>query len=63
MLWLWYRLTAAAPIQPLAWKLPGAALKRKKKAEKRVVSMQAKESLETEMLFIIYYKQKLRILE
>ena len=30
---LWYRLTAATPIQPLAWKLPyaaGAALKRKK---------------------------------
>ena len=33
-LWLWRRLAAAAPIQPLAWKLPyaaGAALKRKKK--------------------------------
>ena len=34
-LWLWCRLAAAAPIQPLAWELPyaeGVALKRKKKA-------------------------------
>ena len=34
LLWLWYRLTVAAPIGPVAWKLPytgGAALKRKKK--------------------------------
>ena len=34
MLWLWCRLAAAAPIQPLAGELPyaaGAALKRKKK--------------------------------
>ena len=33
MLWLWRRLAAAAPIQPLAWELPyapGAALKIKK---------------------------------
>ena len=33
---LWCRLAAAAPVQPLAWKLPyamGAALKRKKKKE------------------------------
>ena len=32
-LWLWGRLAAAAPIQPLAWKLPytaGAAVKSKK---------------------------------
>ena len=32
LLWLWYRLAAAAPIQPLAWELPhaaGAALKAK----------------------------------
>ena len=32
--WLWYRLAAAALIQPLAWGLPyaaGAALKRKKR--------------------------------
>ena len=26
-LWLWCRLAAAAPIQPLAWKLPYAAWK------------------------------------
>ena len=34
LLWLWGRLAAAAPIQPLAWELPyatGAALKKKKK--------------------------------
>ena len=30
LLWLWHRLAAAAPIQPLAWELPyatGAAIK------------------------------------
>ena len=35
LLWLWCRLAAAAPIQPLAWKLPyamGTAIKRKKNA-------------------------------
>ena len=34
LLWLWSRLAAAAPIQPLDWELPyvtGAAIKRKKK--------------------------------
>ena len=34
LLWLWHRLAAVAPIQPLAWELPhatGVALKRKKK--------------------------------
>ena len=34
LLWLWCRLAAAAPIQPLAWEPPyavGAALKKKKK--------------------------------
>ena len=33
LLWLWYRLEPAAPIGPLAWKLPyavGLALKRQK---------------------------------
>ena len=33
LLWLWYRPTAAAVIQPLAWELPyavGVALKRQK---------------------------------
>ena len=36
-LWLWYRPTAAALIQPLAWELSytaGAALKKKKKKKK-----------------------------
>ena len=34
LLWLWCRLAAAAPLQPLAWELPyamGVALKSKKK--------------------------------
>ena len=38
LLWLWHRLAALALFQPLAWELPyaeGAALKRKKKKEKR----------------------------
>ena len=33
LLWLWHRLAATAPIQPLAWELPcalGAALKSKR---------------------------------
>ena len=33
LLWLWHRLAATAPIQPLAWEPPyavGAALKRQK---------------------------------
>ena len=37
-LWLWCRLEATAPIQPLAWELScaaGAALKEKKKKKKR----------------------------
>ena len=38
LLWLWYRLAAAAPIGPLAWALPyavGTALKCKKKKKKK----------------------------
>ena len=37
-LWLWYRLAAIAPIQPLAWELlyaAGAALKNKNKQTKQ----------------------------
>ena len=37
LLWLWHRLVAAAPIQPLAWESPyavGAVLKKKKKRKK-----------------------------
>ena len=36
LLWLWRRLAATAPIQPLAWERPyatGAALQKKKKKE------------------------------
>ena len=38
LLWLWHRLAAAAPIQPLAQKFPyaeGAALKRKKEKKNK----------------------------
>ena len=38
LLWLWCRLAAAAPIQPLAWEPPhdmGVALKRQKKKKKK----------------------------
>ena len=38
LLWLWYRLAAVTPIQPLTWELPYAAavaLKSKKKKEKK----------------------------
>ena len=34
LLWLWHRLTAVAPIRPLAWETPhatGVALKRQNK--------------------------------
>ena len=37
LLWLWHKSAAAAPIRPLAWKIPyaaGAALKRQKKKKK-----------------------------
>ena len=40
LLWLWYRLAAAAPIQPLAWEpshAEGAALKRPKKKKKNTI--------------------------
>ena len=38
LLWLWRRLAAAAPIQPLAWELPyatGAALNKQKRKKGR----------------------------
>ena len=40
LLWLWQRLAAVAPIQPLAWEPPyamGMALKKKKKKTIREV--------------------------
>ena len=39
LLWLWHRLAASAPIQPLAWELPyatGAAIKKKEKIEMKI---------------------------
>ena len=41
LLWLWCRLAAAAPIQPLAWELPYAtsvALQRQKKKNQKIKS-------------------------
>ena len=38
LMWLWYRLAAAAPIGPLAWEPPyavGAALKSKKQKQNK----------------------------
>ena len=38
LLWLWHRLVAAAPPQPLAWELPYAAdvaLKKKEKEKEK----------------------------
>ena len=38
LLWLWHRLAAVAPIQPVAWELPYAtdvALKNKKQTNKK----------------------------
>ena len=38
LLWLWCRLTAVAPLRPLAWELPyaqGWAIKRKKQTNKQ----------------------------
>ena len=38
LLWLWYRLVAIAPIQPLTWELPyatGVALKKRKRERRR----------------------------
>ena len=45
LLWLWHRLAATAPIQPLAWEPPyamGVALekvKRQKKEKKRIKAL------------------------
>ena len=41
LLWLWRRVAATVPIQPLAWEFPyvtEAALKRPKKKKKVIVS-------------------------
>ena len=46
MLWLWCRLAAAAPIQPLAWEPPhavGAALKRQEREREGKGGKEGKE--------------------
>ena len=38
LLWLWWRLAATAPIQPLGWELPyatGVALNKRQKKKKK----------------------------
>ena len=47
LVWLWCRLAATAPIQPLAWELPyaiGAALKRKQQQNKQTKKKTRSES-------------------
>ena len=42
LLWLWCRVAAVAPIQPLAWEPPyaaGAALEKDKKKRKKIKNM------------------------
>ena len=54
LLWLWGRLAAAAPIQPLGWKLPyttGAALKNKTKQNKQTNKKKTKKDN------VIFYKK------
>ena len=44
LLWLWYRVAAVAPIQPVAWEPPyakGVALKRQTKKKKKKKKAQA----------------------
>ena len=48
LLWLWYRLAAAAPIGPLAWEIAYAAdmaLKNKKEKEKEKRMAQFKQKM------------------
>ena len=46
LLWLWHRLVATAPIQPLPWELPyalGTVIKSKKKKKKKKKKERKKE--------------------
>ena len=50
MLWLWCRLTAVAPIRPLAWEPPcaaSAALKRPKKPQTKTNQKKKKKMVRT----------------
>ena len=52
LLWLWCRLAATAPIQPLAWELPyapGVALKRSVQIELNYLSMDFQKVLQTQL--------------
>jgi len=44
LLWLWCRLAAVAPVQPLAWEPAGTALKSQK--EKKAIHTFIKENVE-----------------
>ena len=53
LLWLWCRLAAVAPIQPLAWELPyaaGVALKKPKKQKKKKKGKKKRIIIETERM-------------
>ena len=61
LLWLWFRLAAIAPTEPIAWELPyaaGAALNRqkKKRKEKTNVNQVTKENQEKPLLNDLDYK-------
>ena len=54
LLWLWCRLAAATPIQPLAWEPTHAAgvdLKKKKKEEKKISPLVP--SFDSEMFYCV----------
>ena len=55
--WLWCRLAATAPIQPLAWELPytaGVALKSKKKSLNKIFCQTpSRERLENGWIFLL----------
>ena len=51
LMWLWCKLAAAVPIQPLAWELPyalGVTLKRPKKKKKGIVTIVGEDTKELE---------------
>ena len=59
LLWLWRRLTAVAPIRPLAWESPyatGEALKSKETKKPKTYFMCQKHSIKTlKKAFLFYF--------
>ena len=54
VLWLWPWPAAAAPMQPLAWELPGAAIKKKKRKNLHLHSF----SIKAEKLTLRFLQKK-----